>query len=100
MSVAYTKTSPYYGTGTWGKFLDIWNSKTIDADPSDAIYQIDSLYNLRPDLLAYDLYQDSNLWWVFVLRNPDVLKDPLLDFLTGTIIYVPQKSSVTRQLGI
>jgi hypothetical protein len=96
----YSKSSPYYGTPKWGQFLDIWSGKTIPADVTDAHYQIDSAYNLRPDMLAYDLYQDSNLWWVFAVRNPDVLIDPLLNFKTGTIIYVPSKSTLKTALGV
>lgn len=96
----YSKSSPYHGTPTWGPFLDIWAGKTIAPDVTDARYQIDPAYNLRPDLLAYDLYKDSNLWWVFSLRNPDILIDPLLNFKTGTIIYVPTSATVKRSIGI
>lgn len=100
MTTTYSRTSPYYGTQTWGKFLDTWTSKTIKADISDAVYQIDVIYNKRPDLLANDLYQDSSLWWVFAVRNPDVLKDPLFDFVTGKIIYVPTKAVLQKSLGV
>jgi hypothetical protein len=100
MSATYSKTSPYTGTPTWGKFLDTWPGKTISAAASDAVYQIDNIYNMRPDLLAYDLYQDSSLWWVFAVRNPDVLKDPLMSFVTGVIINVPTKSTIQQQLGM
>lgn len=96
----YSKSSPYYNTPSWGQFLDIWSSKTIPADVTDAHYQIDAAYNLRPDLLAFDLYQDTNLWWVFAVRNPDVLIDPLLNFRTGTVIYVPTKTTLKNALGI
>lgn len=100
MATNYARTSPYYGVQTWGKFLDTWPGKTISADVSDAIYQVDNIYNLRPDLLAHDLYQDSSLWWVFAVRNPDVLKDPLFNFVTGTIIYIPTKTVVQQALGV
>jgi hypothetical protein len=96
----YSKTSFYNGTGKWGPFLDIWSGKTINADITDAVYQIDRVYNMRPDLLAHDMYQDTNLWWVFAVRNPDVLVDPLIDFKTGAIIYVPTKATVLASLGI
>lgn len=96
----YSRTSPYYGTPVWGKFLDTWSGKTIVADSTDALYQIDNIYTLRPDLLANDLYQDSSLWWVFCVRNPDVLKDPLFDFTVGKIIYVPTKATLQKNLGI
>jgi len=96
----YSRTSPYFGTQMWGKFLDIWSSKTIRSDVTDVVYQIDVIYNNRPDLLANDLYQDSSLWWVFAIRNPDVIKDPIFDFKTGNIIYVPTKAVIQKSLGI
>ncbi|HET8688729.1 MAG TPA: hypothetical protein VFM18_19100 [Methanosarcina sp.] len=96
----YSTTSPYYGTPTWGPFLDTWAGKTIAPNVTDAVYQIDSIYNFRPDLLAYDLYKNANLWWVFAVRNPDVILDPLLDFTTGKIIYVPTKATLSSSLGV
>jgi len=100
MAATYSKSSPYYNTPTWGIFLDTWEGKTISPDVTDARYQIDSVYNCRPDLLAYDLYKDTNLWWVFAVRNPNVLKDPLMDFVTGTVIYVPTPTVVKNSLGL
>lgn len=95
----YKLASPYYKTPQWGPFLDVWKSITIPADVTDARYQIDPPYNLRPDLLAYDMYQDTNLWWVFAIRNPDVLKDPLFNFVAPTIIYVPTLDVVKNAVG-
>jgi hypothetical protein len=99
MSASYNKASPYYGTSTWGSFLDVWAGKTIPTDVTDAIYQIDPAYQLRPDLLAYDMYKNSDLWWVFAVRNPDILLDPLLSFVAGTIIYVPTPATVQKAIG-
>lgn len=99
MSATYSKSSPYYGTSNWGPFLDIWAGKKIPADVTDAVYQIDTAYNLRPDLLAYDMYKNSALWWVFAVRNPDILLDPLLSFTAGTIIYVPTMAVVNKAIG-
>ena len=96
----YSKTSPYYDTGMWGQFLDTWAGKNIPADVTDAIYQIDAPYTYRPDLLAYDLFQDSSLWWIFAVRNPDVLKDPVFDFVATKIIYVPTKAVLKKALGV
>ena len=31
----------------------------------DLSMTINETYNLRPDLLAYDLYENANLWWGF-----------------------------------
>jgi len=100
MVATYSTNSFYYGTQNWGSFLDIWAGKTIPHADDDAIYQIDPVYNLRPDMLAYDMYQDTNLWWVFAVRNPDVLLDPLMDFRSGLIIYVPSINTVKTYLGL
>lgn len=99
MAATYSPNSPYKKTKYWDKFLDIWAPIDIPSSVTDAVYQIDNIYDLRPDLLAHDLYQDSNLWWVFAVRNPDVLTDPLWGFRTGTIIYVPTKETVRNAIG-
>lgn len=97
---SYSKNSPYYQTGTFGKFLDVMTPRTVKKDPQDTIYTIDYLYNQRPDLLAFDLYKDSGLWWVFAARNPDVIQDPIFDFVAGTTIYIPSKQSLESTLGL
>jgi hypothetical protein len=100
MAVNYSKTSSYSNTETFGFFLDVANIPLIPFDPSDTAYRIDNIYEHRPDLLAYDLYGDSALWWVFSVRNPNVLQDPVYDFLPGATIYVPNKDTLTAALGL
>ena len=96
----YSKTSPYVNTETFSFFLDAANIPSIPKDPSDVQYRIDNIYNHRPDLLAYDLYGDSSLWWVFSIRNPNILQDPIYDFLPGATIYIPKKDTLTTALGL
>lgn len=96
----YSKTSPYYNTGLYGQFLDLMSNRPISKLATDTLYTIDHVYNLRPDLLAYDLYKNSALWWVFSQRNPNVLKDPLFDFVAGTTIYIPTLGTLTADLGL
>lgn len=98
MATSYLKSSPYYSTPKWGNFLDVWTPRTFEMLASDVIYQIDNFYNLRPDLLAYDLYKDVNLWWVFSVRNPNQLKDPIFDFTTGKVIYIPPITALQATL--
>jgi hypothetical protein len=57
-------------------------------------------YTHRPDLLAYDLYGDHKLWWVFAQRNINELKDPVFDFEAGVEIYLPKGGNLKRLLGI
>lgn len=77
-----------------GVFLDINKLPSIKVTLSDEEYAIDPAYDERPDLLASALYNNSRLWWVFALRNPDVIKDPLRDFKAGTVIYLPSAGAI------
>jgi hypothetical protein len=74
--------------------------RPISKRPDDKVFEITSTYHLRPDLLAYDLYNDSNLWWVFAKRNPNTLKDPLFDFKLGTRIALPTLDTIKQDLGL
>ena len=97
----YPVTSPFYNTGVVnGKFLDVMINRTIPKLASDRYWTITSVYNQRPDLLAYDLYANAKLWWVFANRNPNTLMDPLFDFKTGVGIYLPENTTLTQVLGL
>ena len=101
MRVQYSKTSPYFGTGLFGgKFLDILVNRAIDKQVDDVSFTINGIYQYRPDLLAYDLYGDSSLWWVFRARNPNVIDDPIFDFQSGVNIMIPKKTTLVNSLGL
>ena len=100
-SSLYPATSPYYNTGVVNnQYLDVMINRQIPLQPSDVYWVITQVYEYRPDLLAYDLYADSRLWWVFANRNPNRLKDPYFDFVTGVGIYLPKADLVRQVLGI
>lgn len=97
----YASTSPYYLTNIInGKYLDIMTPRPIPALSSDVYWTITAVYEYRPDTLAFDLYNDSKLWWVFAQRNPNRLKDPLFDFVAGIQIYLPKIDTLKNVLGI
>mgnify|MGYP000187358642 CR=1 FL=1 len=97
---AYSKTSPYYETQQFGSFLDVMYHRSLPKNVNDVSFTIDATYDLKPQLLAYDLYGDPALWWVFASRNPNVLKDPLFGFVAGTTIFIPTKETLVSTLGL
>ena len=99
MSSNYSKSSAYYTTPITGNYLDIISFRNIPNVSNDLKFSITSQYANRPDLLAFDLYGDVNLWWVFAVRNKDVLKDPIYDFYAGQEIYLPQQQTLKEVLG-
>jgi len=96
----YNKTSPYYLTDQSKGYLDVISFRTIPAEADDILFTVTNSYQNRPDLLAYDLYGDVGLWWVFAQRNPNVIQDPVFDLQAGVQIYLPKLSSMKTTLGI
>lgn len=95
MSVRYKETSNYSITKINEKYLELYNPPINQQTLSTRVNKkvIASKYNLRPDLMAYDLYGNSKLWWIIVHYNRDVIKDPIFDFKAGLSIFLPDSVS-------
>ena len=99
MATFHNKNSFLYRAGRNEFYLDINDLPKMPKSRADRLYTIESKYAKRPDLLANELYGSVILWWVFSLRNPDELIDPIEDFTSGKSIYLPSKESVDRVTG-
>ena len=95
----YSSTSPYYTTGYSQFFLDVTINRSIPKQTDDLPFVINKTYQYRPDLLAFDLYDDAGLWWVFYQRNPNTLQRPPFDFTADTLIYIPKITTLRNVLG-
>lgn len=96
----YRADSPYYNTQYYSDFLDILSYRNIPAESDDVYYTLTKVHENRPDLLAYDLYGNSNLWWVFIVRNPNTFTDPVWDFVEGVKFFIPKQTTIENALGI
>ena len=96
----YSISSPWYNTPQSSTYLGLWQPRPIPYSSEDFQYTIQPQYNYRPDLLAYDIYGNSKLWWVFAQRNSDIIFDPIYDFRSGVTIALPQKSHLLSSLGL
>ena len=94
----YSKSSPWHRTPANDLYLETLVYRPIIKNSLDRAYIIENQYKHRPDLLAHDLYGDTRLWWVFVHRNRDILKDPIFDFLPGVEIILPNKKELETAL--
>jgi len=95
----YKKTSPWYITKQNTLYLELLTLRSIPTSDDDFKYVIENQYRHRPDLLAFDLYQDAKLWWVFAQRNKSTLKDPIYDFSPGTTIFCPARANIDAALS-
>jgi len=91
MATQYRTDSMYRTTKLFnGSYLDIMDSSiTNKSEILTTTYIITSAYANRPDKLAHKLYGNARLWWVFAEFNPDLLRDPIIDFVSGLEIQVP-----------
>ena len=96
----YDASSPYSLTGYSQFFLDVMVNRPIPKQTDDILFNINTTYQYRPDLLAFDLYNNAGLWWVFYQRNPNTLTKPPLDFVANTQIYVPKITTLQTVLGL
>ena len=96
----YSRRSPYFQTSQTKGYLDVAEFVDIPSFSDDALWAITPQYKHRPDLLAYDLYKDTNLWWVFSVRNKDIIRDPIYDMIPGQQIYIPQTATIRKVLGL
>ena len=99
MSANYGPTSPYFATGYSQFFLDVMVNRPIPKSTDDILFTINTTFQYRPDLLAFDLYGDAGLWWVFYQRNPNTLTEPPMDFEAGTVIYLLKIDTLKTVLG-
>jgi hypothetical protein len=91
MATQYGADSTYKNTEIVdNKYLDVMEPIISDITAYD-LYSLtlDARHDERPDLLAYDLFSNANLWWIFAEFNQDLLKDPIIDFKSGLTIQVP-----------
>lgn len=101
MAARYETSSPWSTTQIADDtYLDVLSIRPIPASDDDILYEIQTQYAYRPDLLSYDLYGTKNLWWVFAQRNMDSIKDPVYDMVPGVKIYLPKGDALARQLGV
>lgn len=95
----YSSTSPYFLTPYTQFYLDNMVDRPIPRESDDVYFKINQTYQYRPDLLAFDLYQQPGLWWVFYQRNPNTLTAPPWDFVIGKNIYLPKITTLRSALG-
>ncbi len=104
MVIEYNRTSPYFKTDQKNFFisyLDFYTDRPIPADLTDEFIAVGSKFHHRPDLLSNELYGTPNLWWIFMVRNPNLIIDPIYDLKAGLEIFVPtRKRMFTNILGI
>ena len=103
MAVIYNSSSPYFNTQQKNdliRYMDFMEYRDIPVDDSDEVVTVSSKFHHRPDLLSNKLYGTPDLWWIFIVRNPDQMMDPIYDLVSGLELYTPIKQRAFSLLGM
>lgn len=95
----YADKSRYAHGGTTERTstrLEHWERTPMRRDPTDSTYVLEDIYEGRPELLASVFYEDSRLWWVICQLNS--ILDVQSEFVAGTILSIPSKDRVEKEL--
>lgn len=87
----FDKRSFYKRTNKDDFFLGYYEPVSLPYHSSDYYLVIPTEYDMKPGMLAYKLFGDAQLMWVFSVFNRETIVDPLFDFRAGKIIRVPTK---------
>lgn len=99
MAYTHSKTSPYGITPSRDGMVGLYRHRNIPKSNDDRTIKLTKKYENRPDLLSYDLYGTPEFWWVFCVRNPNVIRDTVWDFVAGIEITVPSDAHLRKTIG-
>lgn len=91
---SYKRTSHLRKTPIVNGYAEIYVPPVVPDFTRSNEFLITQKYVRRPDLLAYDLYGESDFWWVFPLYNKNTIVNPINDFTLNKKILVPTRDFI------
>ena len=85
-------------TASTGRFLDFYERKSIDPSDDDILFVIPPNLANRPDLIANKFYGNTRYMWVILMRNLDVIENPLTDMYSGKTIFIPSETRLQSEI--
>lgn len=93
--IIYSQKDIYYDTPiSDNRFLDFYVPRQVPPADDDDFIILEKRHEFKPNVLAYDLYADDRLWWIFVRLNMDTIQDPIRDMREGVILRVPKPERI------
>tara|TARA_B100000963_G_scaffold146237_2_gene127360 strand:- start:4328 stop:4633 length:306 start_codon:yes stop_codon:yes gene_type:complete len=80
--------------------LNYGNLPKVPSATSDTKFRISKKYANRPDLLAFDKFGSTELWWIITLCNLEIIKDPITDFKEGVVIRLVSVDRAKQIAGV
>jgi hypothetical protein len=96
----YAASSPYATTSQTNWYIGYYAPRAIPPAADDKPFTVLPKHDTKPTVLSNDLYGTPALWWVFAVRNRNLIKDPVWDLKEGLEIIVPSLATLKKALGI
>jgi len=77
-------------------FLVLRKAIKLEEDSTDTFIIVTQEMEKRPDLVSYNAYGVSELWWVIYEINQ--IRDPLFDLKSGQILRIPSLDRVLEAI--
>ncbi len=97
--ISYPNTSPYALTTQTNQSINMFAYRNIPSAADDKTLTLSSKYQYRPDILSNDVYGTPVYWWVFIVRNRNIIKDPIWDMVSGISIIIPSYATISKYVG-
>jgi hypothetical protein len=94
--INYPPSSPYAATPQTSWYIGNYVHRSIPSTNTDKPMLITKKYEYRPDVLSNDLYGTPVYYWVFYVRNRNLIKDPIWGLTTGLEIIIPTLETIKR----
>jgi hypothetical protein len=97
--INYPASSPYAATPQTSWYISNYTHRPIPSAGDDKTLTINKRYQFRPDILSNDQYGTPAYWWVFAVRNRNIIVDPIWDLDIGRTIIIPSLSTIKKAIG-
>jgi len=79
-------------------FFDVWKPPRILRRTEPTIHVVTEEEIGRPDLIAFRVYGDSDMFWAIAIQDENQIFNPLRDMVVGQKLTVPHKDDVIAAL--
>jgi len=97
--INYPASSPYAATPQTSWYISNYVHRPISPAGDDKTLTISKRYQHRPDVLSNDQYGTPAYWWVFAVRNRNLISDPIWDLEIGKTIIIPSLATIKKAVG-
>ena len=88
----YSKIRRIQNNDTGEIFHETYNNYSIPEKDSDTFFTVNNAVENRLDIISMKYYKSPIMWWIIAIANNII--DPFSELPTGTVLRIPELTSV------